>query len=84
MPAVLLQVTYLMFQKRKTNPNKSDEKAEVDTAGRQARKEERSSIRTSSKLETLTHYVTNLGYTSYSAPNFLCRHFSAAVPSLSC
>lgn len=36
---------------------------------------------TSSKLETWTHYVTNSGYTSYSAPNFFRRHFSAAVPS---
>lgn len=41
-------------------------------------------LETSSKLETWTHYVTDLGYSSYSAPNFLCRHFSAAVLSLSC
>lgn len=38
-------------------------------------------LETSSKLETWTHYGTNLEYNSYSALNFLCRHFSAAVPS---
>lgn len=40
MPTVPLQVTYLMFQQKKTKPNKSDEKAEVDTADRQAAKGE--------------------------------------------
>lgn len=43
-------------------------------------REREAGLGTSPKLETSTHYVTNLGYASYSAPKSLCRHFSATVP----
>lgn len=43
-------------------------------------KESEAGLETAPKLETSTHYVINLGYTSYSAPTFLCRRFSATVP----
>lgn len=59
----------------------SDEKAELDCAERQAGKEREAGLETSPKLEMSTHYVMNLGHTSYSAPKFLCIHFSATVPS---
>lgn len=44
------------------------------------KREREAGLETSPKLETSTYYVMNLGYTSYSAPKFLCRHFSATVP----
>lgn len=69
-----------MFQKKKTKPNKSDEKGQKLILQTDVLEREREAgLETSPKLETSTQYVMNLGYTSYSAPKFLCRYFSATV-----
>lgn len=75
MPTVLLPVTFLMFYKKKIKPDKSDERQKLILQTNRLEREKGVGLKTSPKLETLTHYVMSLGYTSYCAPKFWCRHF---------